>query len=102
MISIEETPWIAVRNENFSSVGDSCGDIDAAQTEFRQLPNVSPEEIQKLAKKYGILCGKWMLFAPSDKIDEMWGTVAKVNDHKKHISYIFLGPTKFGDMFANF
>ena len=33
--------------------------------------------VHKLARKYSVLSGKWMLFLTSDKVDEVWGMVAR-------------------------
>ena len=59
--------WEVTEGQKESMLRDwnSCGEV-------RDLSYV-----HKLARKYSVLSGKWMLFLTSDKVDEVWGMVAR-------------------------
>ena len=56
--------------------------------EFQRLQNdnqdsITKETILDLAVKYDYLTGKWMLFVPNKKVDEVWQRLGKaILDHK--------------------
>ena len=56
--------------------------------EFKNLKRDHPEritkeKIEKLAKEYGFLTGKWMLMVPNQKADEIWQKIGKAVLDKK-------------------
>jgi hypothetical protein len=34
-------------------------------------------EVDKLAKEFNVLSGKWLVFVSSDKVDNLWGRIVK-------------------------
>lgn len=40
-------------------------------------------EINKIASKTGCCCGKWMIFAPTSEVDQIWEKIATATFHGK-------------------
>ena len=51
---------------------------------------MGPKRVQKLARKYSVLSAKWMLFVTSEKVDKVWGMIARAVIEKQ------LGPLVTG------
>ncbi|KAF8550931.1 hypothetical protein OG21DRAFT_1468038 [Imleria badia] len=41
-----------------------------------QVQSQATEKLKDISKKYGFVCGKWLIFAPSDKVDIIWSKIA--------------------------
>ncbi|XP_031556947.1 UPF0696 protein C11orf68 homolog [Actinia tenebrosa] len=80
-------PWVFVpcQHEELSDdnkdEADTNGALPLMIAEWKglvkSLKHVTAETLKDLAVKYKYTSGKWMIFANSDQIDELWFTVAK-------------------------
>ena len=84
--------WIAIVHEKASNSEDITDDETEARkaTEDSMLMDWNsgcevrdPSQVHELARKYGVLSGKWMLFMTSDKVDKLWGKIARAVKEKQ-------------------
>ena len=78
--------WISIGHEKASNSEDITDDDteDREATEDSMLRDWNSgcevrdlSQVHELARKYGVLSGKWMLFMTSDKVDKLWGKIAR-------------------------
>jgi hypothetical protein len=58
-------------------------DVEGLRTEFASIVEggavkITAELIDSLAVKYGVLNGKWLVYAQSEEVDQLWRKVARV------------------------
>ncbi|EKM77521.1 hypothetical protein AGABI1DRAFT_61608 [Agaricus bisporus var. burnettii JB137-S8] len=61
-------------------------DIEGLQKEFVEIENkvdteelkLTPEMIDELAVKYGVLSGKWLVYASSEEVDKLWRKIVGI------------------------
>ncbi|KAF8448640.1 translation initiation factor eIF 4e-like domain-containing protein [Boletus edulis BED1] len=41
-----------------------------------QVHTEAADKLKDISRKYGYVCGKWLIFVPSDKVDAIWSTIA--------------------------
>ncbi|KAN0081239.1 protein of unknown function (DUF1917) domain containing protein [Tylopilus felleus] len=66
---IKNDPSIPVRGSKKSGTQSKKEVREQAHAE-------AAEKLKDIAKKYGFVCGKWLIFAPSDKVDVIWSKIA--------------------------
>ncbi|KAH9485488.1 UPF0696 protein C11orf68-like protein [Psilocybe cubensis] len=42
-----------------------------------QVQAEATEQLKEIAIKHGYVCGKWLIFAAADKVDQIWSAIAK-------------------------
>ena len=59
---------------------DLQSDPEALSVAWNQLCHqrqASQSELDRLARKFSVLSGKWLVFATSDKVDNVWARIVK-------------------------
>ena len=75
-----QVAWICVNNPRSAKFEDKSLDLDALSSAW---DNICTEglstlsEVDKLAKQFNVLSGKWLVFVSSDKVDNLWGRIVK-------------------------
>jgi len=59
----------------FESITSGGDDVEGAGEEDRK---VTPEVIDALAAKYGVLSGKWLVYTDSKNVDQLWRKIVRV------------------------
>jgi hypothetical protein len=77
-----QVAWICVHNRRSAKSEDKSPhpDLDALSFAWDKicaegLPTIS--DVDKLAKEFNLLSGKWLVFVSSDKVDNIWGRIVK-------------------------
>ena len=79
-----QVAWICVNNPRSAEFEDKSPDVGGLLDVWEQIcdqvhsqgpPTTS--KIDKLAKEFNVLCGKWLVFVSSDEVDNIWGRIAK-------------------------
>lgn len=78
--------WIAVDNprrdpENLELAADE-EDLQSAWEQFvtqaaATAMQISPQHLDRLAREYGVLTGKWMVFCDRSQVDRVWASIAR-------------------------
>ncbi|KJA28923.1 hypothetical protein HYPSUDRAFT_197059 [Hypholoma sublateritium FD-334 SS-4] len=66
-----------IKNDDSIPVRSSKKTGAKSKKEVReQVQAEATEQLKKIATKHGYVCGKWLIFAPADKVDMIWSTIA--------------------------
>jgi hypothetical protein len=70
--------WISAQNTMYPEPNTSF-DMQALQAEWNNLKKHKPttKDMERLARTYNILCGKWMIFVPTNRVDAIWSLIAR-------------------------
>jgi Domain of unknown function (DUF1917) len=71
--------WIYVSNPRSAEFEEQSPDLYALPSAWDKIRaeglSSSLSEIDKLAKQFNILPGKWLVFVSSDEVDKLWGRI---------------------------
>ena len=93
--SNKDVAWIYVNDPRATRPQKDPEALSAAWDQLCDQRQASRSELDKLAEKFNVISGKWLVFATSDKVDNVWarivkatlagtlGTAAKVSPHNK-------------------
>ncbi|KAL4071360.1 translation initiation factor eIF 4e-like domain-containing protein [Scleroderma yunnanense] len=67
-----------IKNDNTIPIRSNKKTGVKSKKEVReQVQSEAAEKLKGISKKYGIVCGKWLIFAPPEKVDVIWASIAK-------------------------
>ena len=72
-----QSAWIYVSSSKFE---DKHPDLDALSSAWDKICAKGPStlsELDKLAERFDVLSGKWLVFVSSDEVDNLWGRILK-------------------------
>ena len=76
-----EVAWICVDNHRaVDSKDNDPPDLHALSTAWDEICAEglsTSSEVDKLAKRFNLLSGKWLVFVSSDQVDSLWGRIVK-------------------------
>ncbi|CAF1375952.1 unnamed protein product [Didymodactylos carnosus] len=68
--------WISVYNPS-KAENYEIPNVSALRQEYQQLRQLNLFQIERLARKYNVLSGKWMCFVPTSHVDYVWSCIAR-------------------------
>jgi len=75
-----DVAWISVSNSKAQTTDRASRDIPAlcrAWDDSCSNDQASISELDRLAREFGVLSGKWLIFASIDTIDALWSRIAR-------------------------
>ncbi|KAJ3257432.1 hypothetical protein HK103_004507 [Boothiomyces macroporosus] len=82
VVSQSDVAWISIHNKNYdytranSDLDYTCFENFKEEIKRFKTEDEKIEYIDSLAKKSGLISGKWLLFVPPAKIDRIWKNIA--------------------------
>jgi hypothetical protein len=78
--SKSKIPWICVHNRQSAESEGESFDPDALSSAWDKICAEGPfsvSKVDKLAQQFNILSGKWLMFVEPNRVDNLWGEIAK-------------------------
>jgi len=72
--------WISVHNRQSEKFEVESPDLDALSSAWDKISAEGPfsvKQVDKLAEQFKLFTGKWLIFVPPDRVDNLWGQVVK-------------------------
>ncbi|KAG1716210.1 hypothetical protein ID866_950 [Astraeus odoratus] len=68
----------AIKNDNAIPMRSNKKTGAKSKKEIReQVQAEASSTLKEISQKYGLTCGKWLIFAPPDRIDAIWSGIAR-------------------------